>query len=145
MTCILRASGQFFASRSYARRTTLSVVSVYVRGELRLPRTKPSGKRHTTSGVNIEVSNADFTNLKRQIRDAVAFLTQHRLALRRLARIAGVETMTLDFGIADRDVAVQSDYFPPELITAAGALGIGIEISRYASNGDESGARPLRG
>jgi len=108
---------------------------VYVRGEPRHP-TKPNGKKSVTSGVNIEVSGADFTNLKRQIRDAVSFLTRHRLALRRLGRIAGVERLTLDFGVADRDVAAQFDYFPPELITAAGSLGIGIEISRYhAFNG----------
>lgn len=136
MTCILRVSGRQFASRLYAQRTTLPVVSVYVRGEPRLPRSKPNGKKNITSGVNIEVSGAGFTNLKRQIRDAVSFLTRHRLALRRLGRIAGVEKLTLDFGVADRDVAAQFDYFPPELITAAGSLGIGIEISRYhAFNG----------
>jgi hypothetical protein len=131
MTCILRVSGRQFASRSYAERTTLPVVSVYIRGEPRLPRSKPNGKKSITSGVNIEVSGADFTNLKRQVRDAVSFLTRHRQALRRLGRIAGVEKLTLDFG-----VAAQFDYFPPELITAAGSLGIGIEISRYhAFNG----------
>ncbi len=136
MTCILRVSGRQFASRSYAQRTTLPVVKVYVRGEPRLPRSRPNGKNHTTSGVNIEVSGADFTNFKRQVRDAVSFLTRHRPALRRLARIAGVEELTLDFGLADRDVAAQFDYFPPELITAAGSLGIGIEIARYhAFNG----------
>ncbi|MFZ2490148.1 MAG: hypothetical protein WA208_01555 [Thermoanaerobaculia bacterium] len=84
--------------------------------------------------MNIEVSDADFTNLKRQIRDAVSFLARNRLALRRLARIAGVEELTLDFGIAERDVGAQFDYFPPELITAAGSHGIGIEISRYRTD-----------
>ena len=137
MTCVLRVSGKHFASRSYAQRTALPVVSAYSRGEPRLARTKPNGKKHTTSGVNIQVSGADFTNLKRQIRDAVSFLARNRLALRRLTRIAGVEELTLDFGIADRDVLAQFDYFPPELIAAAGSLGIGIEVSRYrVSNGD---------
>ena len=131
MTCILRVSGKQFASRSFARRTTLPVVSAYVRGEPRLPRTNPKGKKHTTSCVNIEVSAAGFTNLKRQIRDAVSFLGRNRLALRRLARIRGVEQLTLDFGVTDRAVAAQFDYFPPDLIAAAGSLGIGIEVSRY--------------
>ena len=136
MTCILRVSGKQFASRSFAQRTTLPIVSTYVRGEPRLPRTKPNGKKHTTSGVNIEVSAANFTNLKRQIRDAMSFLSRNRPAVRRLARMAGVEELTLDFGVTDRAVAAQFDYFPPELISAAGSLGIGIEISRYhAFNG----------
>jgi len=131
MTCILRVSGKQFASRAYAQRTTLPVVKTYVRGELRLPSTKPNGTKNKMSGVNIEVSRADFTNLKRQIQDAVKFLTRHRPALRRLKRTSGVEDVTLDFGVADRDVAAQFDYFPPELIASAGSLGIGIEISRY--------------
>lgn len=136
MTCILRVSGKQFASRAYAQRTRLPVVSAYVRGEARLPRSKPNGKKNATSGVNIEVSAADFTNLKRQIRDAVSFLRRNRVALRRLARIDGVEELTLDFGVADRAVAAQFDYFPPELVAAAGSLRIGIEVSRYhAFNG----------
>jgi hypothetical protein len=135
MSCFLRVSGKQFAARSYARRTTFPVVGVYVRGEPRLSRTEPNGKKHATSRVIIEVSRADFTNLKRQIRDAVKFLTRHRLALRRLKRISGVEDFTLDFGVADRDVAAQFDYFPPDLISAAGSLGIGIEVSRYHAFG----------
>jgi hypothetical protein len=81
--------------------------------------------------VNIQVSGADFANLKGQIRDSVSFLSRHRVALRRLKQIEGVEDLTLDFGVADRDVAAQFDYFPPDLIAAAGSLGIGIEVSRY--------------
>jgi hypothetical protein len=136
MTCILRVSGNHFASRAYAQRTKLPIVSAYVRGEARLPRSKPNGKKIATSGVDIKVSTAGFTNLKRQIRDAVSFLSRNRIALRRLARTRGVEELTLDFGVSDRAVAAQFDYFPPELIAAAGSLGIGIEVSRYhAFNG----------
>jgi hypothetical protein len=131
MPCVLRVSGKDFASKAYARRTGLPVVATYERGEARAPKTQPDGKKHTTSGVNVHVSNGDFNDLKRQVRDAVRFLSRHRGALRRLKRIPGVEDLTLDFGVADRDVAAQFDYFPPELIAAAGSLGIGIEVSRY--------------
>lgn len=37
----------------------------------------------------------------------------------------------MDFGIARGDVAVQCDYFPPELIRLARELGLGIELSQY--------------
>ena len=130
MSCVLRVSGKQFASRAYAQRTSLPVIVAYVRGEPRLP-SKPAGRKSVTSGVNIEVSRADTSNVKKQVRDAIAFLTQHHRVLSRLRRVAGVEEMTLDFAIADRDVPGQFDYFPPELIAAAGRLGIGIEVSRY--------------
>ena len=136
MPCILRVSGRDFAARAYARRTSLPVVKTYMRGEPRLPRAQSDGKTNKTSGISIDVSGADFTNIKRQIRDALAFLARHRAALRRLRHVTGVEQLTLDFGIADREVAAQFDYFPPELLLAAGQLGIGIEISRYHLSND---------
>jgi hypothetical protein len=83
------------------------------------------------------VSRAAFTNFKRQVTDAIKFLARHRSALRRLRGATGVEDMTLDFGVADRDVAAQFDYFPPELLAAAGSIGIGIEVSRYHAFGSD--------
>jgi hypothetical protein len=130
MSCILRISGKDFDARAYARRTSLPVVKVYMRGEPRFWH-KPTGKKNINSGVNVEVSRAEFENPKRQIRDAIAFLVKHRRAVQRLRNTVGVEEITLDFAIADREVAAQFDYFPPELIRSAGSLGIGIEVSRY--------------
>ena len=131
MSCVLRVSGKHFDARAYARRSRLPIASVHVRGEPRLPRTRPKGEKYDSSGVTIDVSGAGVENLKRQIRDAIKFLAEQRSLLRGLRRVAGVETLTLDFGVADRAVAAQFDYFPPELIAAAGSLGIGFEISRY--------------
>jgi hypothetical protein len=81
--------------------------------------------------VHILVSPASFTNSKRQIRDALKFLEVHKRELARLTRVLGVESITLDFGIADRNLAAQFEYFPPDLLLAAGKLGIGIEVSLY--------------
>jgi hypothetical protein len=130
MSCVLRVSGKTFASRSYAARTTLPVIRAYARGEAR-EAGPVTGRKHSASGVDVEVSRADAANLTRQIRDAIAFLERHRRALSRLRRTSGVEEITLDFGIAARDAAAQFDYFPPELLLAAGRLGIGLEVSRY--------------
>ena len=52
-------------------------------------------------------------------------------ARRRLCTFPGVETVALDFGIERRDVAVQCDRLPEELIRLAGTLGLGIELSHY--------------
>jgi hypothetical protein len=76
-----------------------------------------------------------FTNLRLQIRHAQVFLEQYKRQLTRLRRTAGVEDMTLDFGIADRGMPAQFDYLPPQLLIAAGKLGIGIELSRYSTGG----------
>lgn len=131
MSCVLRVSGKHFDARAYAQRSLLPIASVHMRGEPRMPCTRPKGERHKSSGVTIDVSRAGFENLKRQIRDAIKFLAERRAVLRGLRRVVGVETMTLDFGVADRAAVAQFDYFPPELISAAGSLGIGLEISRY--------------
>jgi hypothetical protein len=58
---------------------------------------------------------------------AIAFLKANQVELEQL----GIERIDLDFGIQDRDVAVQGDYFPPELLRLAGNLNIGIEVTRY--------------
>jgi hypothetical protein len=42
----------------------------------------------------------------------------------------------LDFAIERRDVAVQCDYFPPDLVRIAGELGIGLMPSLYPAAGD---------
>lgn len=43
----------------------------------------------------------------------------------------GIESRTLDFPVENRDVAVQCDVLPAQLLLLAGSLGIAIEISRY--------------
>jgi hypothetical protein len=86
----------------------MPVSDVYVRGEPRLPQSQPDGKKNKASGVNITVSEADFTNLKQQIREALSFLGKYKPALAKIRRAAGVEQITLDFGVATRQVAANS-------------------------------------
>ena len=134
MSSVLRVSGQRFAAREFAQRSSLPICAVHVRGDLRAGG-KPGGKRSQNSGVAIVVSDSEFTDLKGQIRDAVKFLTKHQRAISRLTKLSGVESSTLDFGIASRSVAAQFDCFSPELLLLLGKLGIGLEISRYDAMG----------
>jgi hypothetical protein len=78
------------------------------------------------------VSDADGPTVDRQIRDALLFLKRHRAALARLRNQRGVDELTLDFGIWQRSGPAQFDHFPAALISAAGELGMGLELSRYA-------------
>ena len=131
MSCVLRANGSDFLVDRFLEHSDLIPCVVYRKGEPRSPASKPKGKIHETSGLNIDVSEADFDNLEGQIQDAISFLKQHKKELERLRKFPGVEGLALDFGIAKRDVIAQYDYFPPELLYLAGSLGIGIELSQY--------------
>jgi hypothetical protein len=80
--------------------------------------------------AHFEVSSASFANLAQQIVDAIAFLHSYEQELKHLMgqpEAIGV----LDFAVEWRDVAVQSDAFPVQLVRAAGALGLSLEFSHY--------------
>ena len=130
MSCTLRAGGKDFDATAFAATTSLPVCSVYQRGQ---PTTLGGGsQQHTTSGINIDVSEADFDDLTGQIRDALAFLHKHAEELGRLSNQVGIEGVSLDFGLSQRDVPAQFCYFPPDLLLATGQHQIGLEVSLYA-------------
>jgi hypothetical protein len=131
MSCVLRVNGSDFLVDRFLDNSDLVPCVVYRKGEPRSSASKSNSKIHETSGLNVDVSKADFDNLDGQIRDAISFLEQHKMELERLCRFPGVERLTLDFGIAKRDVIAQSDYFPAELLYLAGSLEISIELSQY--------------
>ena len=81
--------------------------------------------------IHIDVSKADFEDLPGQVRDAITFLETNAEALRDLIDRAVSSEPVLDFGVAERDVAVQVDRLPAKLLKLAGDLGMGIELSRY--------------
>lgn len=86
------------------------------------------------------MSEAPFTDLPGQVQDAMAFLADHAVEVARLVAFPGVEEVVLDFGVARRDVAVQTDRLPTELIRAAGRLGLGVDLSSYPT--EEASAQP---
>lgn len=86
----------------------------------------------------MDVSDIDG-DLSRQAGDAIFFLRRHQTEFGRLAKFPGLTDRRLDFGYDRRDVIIQCDYLPPELLTLAGELGIGIELSLYPPSRRESG------
>ena len=130
--CVLRVAGGAFDVDAFLRDTAFEPVAVYRKGESR-GRLRSRGPS-TTSGCNVLVSEGD--DLAQQCQDAVAFLRVHGDALRRARRDTTIEFFVLDFSTSFRDVAVQSEQFSPELVTAAGMLGLGIELSLYPRSSD---------
>jgi hypothetical protein len=128
MACILRVSGVGFDVDSV--RTSLTIDHMWRLGEPKW-RSKPDGPTRSNSGLTVVLSDRDFHDFAGQRRDALEFLTTHRLELQRLVQHAGVDRAVLDFGIRWEDVVAQFDHLPADLVRAAADLGLAIEISHY--------------
>ncbi len=133
MSCYLRASGRKFDVDKYLkRRTSLEPAAVYRRGTAVLSSSQPSGRKHARSGLNIQVSSKSFEDFGGQLRDAERFLKLRRRVLRNLRCFPGVESATLDFGVARReDVVVQVEIFSEAVVALAGSIGLALELSHY--------------
>lgn len=127
--CVLRVSGSRFDPEGYLRTSKLLPSRVFLAGTPRLM-TKPDGMKHTHSGFTVAVSDAEWT-LRDQAHDACSFLAVHEAELATLSSLPEVEDVRLDFPLEKRDISVQSEYFPPELVRAAGRAGIGLELTIY--------------
>ena len=130
MACVLRVTGRDFDVDSFLNDSALKPLIVYHRGEPRFsgPKIEPD----EWSGMNVSVSEREFSDLSGQIQDAMRFLSENAAEVRRLRTFPGVERLEMDFPIVDRDVAVQTDCFPSALLTSLGELQIGLSISRYS-------------
>ncbi len=93
------------------------------------------GKPYRYAGFQTWVSRGKFDDMPGQVAAAIRFLRRHRDELKRLRDDFETRAMTLDFGydlrIDHKNVAVQGDFLPPALISLAGELGIGIEMTLY--------------
>lgn len=93
------------------------------------------------SGFHILTHGTSELNLQSQIVETIAFLRTHAKDLASIMSFPGVTGAELDIAIIRRDVVVQGEYLPSELLSLAGNLGIGINISLYPEL--ESGGDPL--
>jgi hypothetical protein len=135
MPAVLRASGRDFDVDAFLAGCTLPICTAYRQGEPVFSASQPNGRRHEQSGMHVSASDAGFKEFPRQVEEAAAFLRANAEEVRRLCEFPGVEGVTLDFGIARRDVAVQCDHLPAELVRLAGLLGLSIELSQYPIEG----------
>lgn len=137
MSCVLRVIGTSFDVDAFLAESELRPQAVFHRGEARLPGL-PDASTWSASGFNLGVSDEGFHDLAPQVREAGRFLNQHEDELRRLGAFPGVEEVCLDFGIARRDIPMQSEVFPADLLWQAGALDIDLAVTHYAVAGEES-------
>ena len=140
MSCVLRARGTNFAVDEFLSKSKLKPIVVARRGHPQYPNSRPSSQVPDNSGFHVDVSDAEFSQLQTQIEDAVQFLKKNNEELARLVAFPGVDRIALDFGIEERDVAAQSENFPPNLLSAAGSLGIWLAFTLYPSRKPGPGA-----
>lgn len=128
MGCILHFVGREADVESLVALSPVEPCNVWRRG---VPRSsRPNSRPAVTSGLTLVVSDAEFEDLEQQA-DAIQFLRAHSSILKNMSEVAGVEHATVDFGIAMRDVVVQSDHFPADLIAALAVAGCGMELTQF--------------
>jgi hypothetical protein len=132
--CVLRVSGKSFDPVKYLGSTRLKPYSVFRAGEPRFA-SQPNGETHDVSGFKVDVSRRSRDDLPGQVVDAIGFLRKHERALLKLRSVPEVEDIRLDFPVdlrIDRkNVFAQFDYCPRKLVSLAGAIGCGLELSIY--------------
>jgi hypothetical protein len=129
--CVLRASGDQFDAQNFLNDSAFVPCNAFRKGER-----KAQNRSWASSGFTVVVSEASGDNLAQQIHDAIEFLRMHKEEVGRVMRFDGLEAVDLDFGVNRTNGFVQSSRLPPELLTLAGALNIGVAVSIYGE--DES-------
>ena len=124
MSSVLRVSGVSFDVDSFLAASRLKPCKVWHVGEQIRPSRPPSD----TAGFNVGVGDAGTRDITSSIGDAIRFLGENRAELSRLATLAD---MTLDFGVANREIPAQYCRFPSELIRLAAEFRMEIEVSIY--------------
>lgn len=131
MSCTLRAGGNNFDVDSFLGSSIFTPCAVFRRGEPRAPASQPKGPILQHSGFNIGVSDAEFSDVEGQTRDAIIFMEAHEKELERLIAYPGVDGVEIDFAIEIKEVFGQSYSFPPNLLFMLGRLRIELVISCY--------------
>ena len=135
MSCVLRIVGKDLRINDLLD-IKLETDSFWSKGEPRFS-TNPEGEKRKDSGATYLVSDAEFEDFDVQIKEAIEYLNKNKNQIKSIMSLSGIDGSSLDFGIVWRDVAVQCDYFPPELIQIAGELGLGIELSQYPPSDED--------
>ncbi len=131
MSCILRAIGNNFDVDGFIRQFSLATHSVWRKGEKRFPKSTTNETINESSGIRIVASEADFSELAKQIEDVILFLRKNHDDVRKLTSYPGVDGAVLDFGAEIYPPGWASFTFPSELLSLAGSAGVSLCLSVY--------------
>jgi hypothetical protein len=124
--CVLRATGVGFDVDGFLKSSSFKPSVVYRKGQRRRPASRGT---QTSSGFNVVISDSD--DPKEQVASAMKFLRHNRDELQRLLRYGGIDDVILDLSCPQKEFVARTARLPAELLTAAGSLGIDIDVSFY--------------
>ncbi|MBW7912659.1 MAG: hypothetical protein H3C54_02900 [Taibaiella sp.] len=131
MSCVLRIMGVDFDPDGFEIKSGLSLGRKLYKGTPRF-KSKPDSEKAQHSVISFVVSSADFHSPEKQIEDAKNYLIINKDGLSHILNDKSIQHAFLDFGLQFYpDRVTQSIYLPHDIVSPAGALGIGIEISLY--------------
>ena len=139
MSCILRAGGDDFDVDDFIAKASLEFDSLWSKGEKCFPNSATS-KINKSSGVRVIASEADFSQLAKQIEDVTSFLRQNLEQVKLLASFPGVEGAVLDFGAEIYPPSWACFTFPTELLALAGEAGVSLCLSVYPTKEEDANA-----
>ena len=84
MSCILRATGKNFAVDEFAKDKDIEFTQIFKKGKPRFPNSKVIDEINKFSGIGIEVSGADMSELVLQIEEATLFLQSNESLINEL-------------------------------------------------------------
>lgn len=125
--CNLHVTGDGFDVEAFLANSPFEPYDVFRRGEFK---GRKNHKRQDCSGFSLEVSKV-YGDLGKQCEEVTVFLQEYHGEMSRLRAFPGVTEVWLHFGYERREVAVQSEWLPPELLVLVGSLGLGIQLSLY--------------
>ncbi|MCB9045018.1 MAG: hypothetical protein H6550_02645 [Chitinophagales bacterium] len=131
MGCVLRIMGENFDVDAFELKTGLVFDNKTHKGEPRF-KNKPDGQKFPHSVLSVKVSEADFDSRDKQINDAKKYIERHYDKLLCIRKEKEIQHAFLDFGFRfDPEEAMLLVYFPSDIVSLAGGLGIGIQATLY--------------
>ena len=94
-----------------------------------------SSKVNERFSISFNVSTKEWDDFKGQVEDAISFLRQWEFEISQFALQYPPDLFYLDFPLYSRlddEIICQGDYLPAELISLAGKVGLGVEMSIYS-------------
>jgi len=132
--CVLKVFSEEGSFKKYLEKTVLPKPRCHDKGEI-------YGKRIIDIfKISFSVSDKEWNDFYGQVEDAKIFLRKYKMEIIELLNMHNISNAFLDFPIEsrfthngnDNDIVVQSDHLPRELISLAGELNLGIEMTIYS-------------
>ncbi|MDE3255943.1 MAG: hypothetical protein KGN97_08215 [Bacteroidota bacterium] len=137
MPCILWIESPL-SSAELLERTALKPCKVIEKGSI--VDTQAGTRSYERTLIGLDVSLADFTEIKQQIDDALSFFETNQVQLEHMFSLDTIKAR-IDFGFyttfVDQKIVVQHDSFPHQLLSYLGHFKIDLDLSQFWYGGNQ--------